>query len=64
MDDGRWYWASIISCFVLGEENSRKLESWIGICLFVCSTMAATAGEINLISKWFAMIVCSARVEN
>ena len=32
--------------------------------LVVCSTMTATAGEINLISKWFAMIVCSAWVEN
>ena len=30
----------------------------------VCSTMAATVGEINLISKWFAMIVCSAWAEN
>ena len=32
--------------------------------LAVCSTMTATAGEINLISKWFAMIACSALLEN
>ena len=32
--------------------------------LVVCSTMTATAGEINLISEWFAMIVCPAWVKN
>ena len=32
--------------------------------LVVCSTMTATTGEINLISEWFAMIVCPAWVEN
>ena len=32
--------------------------------LVVCSTMTATASEINLISRWFAMIACSALVEN
>ena len=62
MDDGRWYLASIISC-----SWRRKLQE-AGVVdrkmLVVCSTMAATAGEINLISKWFAMIVCSAWVEN
>ena len=33
--------------------------------LFVVkSAMTATAGEINPISEWFAMIVCPACVEN
>ena len=28
------------------------------------STMTVTANKINLISKWFAMIVCSCSAEN
>ena len=32
--------------------------------LVVRLTIPATAGEINLISRWFPMIACSALVEN
>ena len=62
MKNGRW-------SLVFGEHHflfrswRRELQE-AGVVdrklLVVCSTMAATAGEINLISKWFAMIVCSA----
>ena len=57
MDDGRCYLASIISRFVRGEKKLQEARMVDMNLLVVCSTMTA-------ISKWFAMIVCSAWVEN
>ena len=63
MEDG---WSSFVCrehhfCSVLEEGSSRKLESWISVCH---STMTVTANKVNLISKWFVLIVCSCLVEN
>ena len=66
MKDGWW-------SLLFGEHHflfrfwRRKLQE-AGIVdmklLAVCSTMTATAGETNLISKMFAVIACSALLEN
>ena len=59
-------WSSFVCrqhqfCSVLEQGSSRKLESWISVCH---STMTVTANKVNLISKWFVLIVCSYLVEN
>ena len=58
MEDGWW---SFVLCELhsysgLGGMNSRKL----GLSMLFChSPMTETVNKINLISKWFVMIVCS-----
>ena len=48
-------------CSVLVQGSSKKLEWWISVCH---SKMTVTADKVNLISKWFDMIVSSCLVEN
>ena len=48
--------ASINSFSIIGGGSSRKLESQISPCP---SMMTKIGKNINLISRWFVMIVCS-----
>ena len=55
-----------ISFFLFGPWRRTLQEAGIidMKLLVVCLTMTATASDINLISRWFAMVACSALVEN